>query len=148
ASRVLRDGILAAALYGPRGTRGYTAGNGAVTAHAARVDVRAALAGKVVSRVASTGSTPPRVLYTYVPVAIGNRHKRAVVVLAQDFAPITTSARHSTFVVAGVLEGVLLGLLLLLVPPLARASKRIEDQVAELDWLATHDELTGLANRA
>src|SRR5262245_36947056 len=47
-TRVLRDGIVAAALYGPRGARTYAAGKGAVTTRAARVDVRAALDGRVV----------------------------------------------------------------------------------------------------
>jgi len=147
-TRVLRDGILSATLYDRRSAPVYATQRGAAAPSDGRADVRAALGGKVVARVESTGGTPKRILYTYVPLAFDGAHEHGVVALAQDFGPIAAATRHSTLVVAGVLEGVLLVLLLLLVPPLARASRRIGDQVAELDWLATHDELTGLANRS
>jgi len=148
ATSVLRDGIFSGTLYSRRAAPVYSTRPNGTPPRDAGVAVRAALDGKVVARVGTSGGTPKRVLYTYVPVALGGGRASGVVVLAQDFGPISAATRHSTLVVAAVLEGVLLGLLLLLGPPLARASRRIESQVAELDWLATHDELTGLANRS
>jgi diguanylate cyclase (GGDEF)-like protein len=70
-----------------------------------------------------------------------------VIVLERDYSGIAAAARKSSLVVAGVLEALLVALFLLLLPMLARATRRIRAHVAELDDLATHDELTGLANR-
>jgi diguanylate cyclase (GGDEF)-like protein len=107
--------------------------------------VREALAGTAVAHVETSGSL--RLLSTYVPVVLGPQRTQGVVVLAQDYAPITAAARHSSLVVAGVLEGLLLLLFLILVPVLGRASARIRGHVGELDRIATHDELTGMYNR-
>jgi diguanylate cyclase (GGDEF)-like protein len=107
--------------------------------------VREALAGTAVAHVEASGSLP--VLSTYVPVVLGPGETRGVVVLTEDYGPIAAAARHSSLIVAGVLEGVLLLMFLILVPVLGRASARIRSHVGELDRLATHDELTGMYNR-
>ena len=146
--QVLTDGTMAAALYNGHGVATYSTGrqSGARSAEV-RTLVREALNGKVIARIDRTRSGAGRVLSTYVPVAVGSQ-ARGVVALEQDYAPIAAATRHSSLLIAGVLEGLLLVLFLILMPTLARASKRIRSQVDALDQLATHDELTGLANRA
>ena len=53
----------------------------------------------------------------------------------------------SNWLIAGVLEALLLLLFLVFAPLLARVSARIRRHVEELDRVATRDELTGLPNR-
>ena len=71
----------------------------------------------------------------------------AVVSIEQDYAPIASDARESLLPVAAVLELALLLLFVLLLPALARASRRLRAQVAEIRYQARHDALTGLSNR-
>jgi diguanylate cyclase (GGDEF)-like protein len=72
---------------------------------------------------------------------------KGIAVLEQDYEHIQDAARRSTFLVAGVLEALLVLLLVVFVPMLARVSSRIQRHVAELDKMASHDEVTGLPNR-
>jgi diguanylate cyclase (GGDEF)-like protein len=87
------------------------------------------------------------VLVTYVPLGVGPNRPRGVVGLEQDYEPIATAARRSSWLIAGVLQGLLLLLALAFIPVLARVSSRMRRQIGELDRIATHDELTGLPNR-
>ena len=147
--QVLTGGTLSAVLYSRRGVATYSTGRKSGTRSAeVRALVREALRGKVIARIDRGGSGSGRVLSTYVPVVVGPQGTRGVVAFEQDYAPIAAATRHSSLVIAGVLEALLLGLFLILMPALARASARIRAQVDALDRLATHDELTGLANRA
>jgi diguanylate cyclase (GGDEF)-like protein len=143
-TRVLLEGIRSATLYGPDGSVAYTTrpGGGVRTDEPA---LRRALAGTVVANIAEGGSG--RVLRTYVPISIGGPRPNGAVALDQDFGRIEAAARRSSWVIAGVLEALLLVLSLIFVPTLARVTSRIRRNVADLEYIATHDELTGLLNR-
>ena len=146
ASRVLLRDAVAGTLYGATGRVTYSTHHRLIgTRVRSSRDVETALSGQVASRVIGSGAE--RVLTTDVPVAIGNRHVGGVIAIEHDYAPIAAAARRSSLLIAGVLEALLLLLLVILVPVLARASRRIRDHLAELDHVATHDELTGLPNR-
>jgi diguanylate cyclase (GGDEF)-like protein len=144
---VLANGTVAVALYTARGVPTYSTGRGS-RARKAEIHalIRKALGGSVIARIDPARSG--RVLSIYVPVAIGSSGTRGVLALERDYAPIAAATRRSSLLIAGALEGALLALFLLVLPMLARASARIRAQVDALDRLATHDELTGLANRA
>ena len=148
-ARVIANGTLGAALYTAGGAPTYSTGrNSSADKAEIRRLVRQALAGSTVATIDRERSGSGRVLSIYLPVTIGSSGANGVLAVEQDYAPIASATRHSTLLIAGVLEGVLLALFLLLMPMLARASARIRDQLDALDRLATHDELTGLANRA
>ena len=95
----------------------------------------------------ATATDGSRVLGTYVPLALGSGRVGGVVRLEQDYGPIAASAQRFAWLVAGVLEALLLVLLLVFVPVLARAASRIRAHVRELEYHVLHDELTGLPNR-
>ena len=107
--------------------------------------VQRALDGRVVSDVVQTGSG--RQLRAFVPVVLSGGRAKAAIELDQDYAPIASAARRSSLLIVAVLEGLLALLCFLLVPVLARAAARLRRQVDELDWMASHDNLTGLLNR-
>ncbi len=149
AGQVLSATTQAGALYDAHGAVTYSIGTRRTSQRArTRWVMRAARTGEVITRIDAANDSSGRVLTTYVPIRIGSRGERGVVALEQDYAPIAAAARHSSLLIAGVLEGVLLALFVLLMPMLVRASARIRAQVDALDRLATHDELTGLPNRA
>jgi len=138
--RALGGTAVAATLYARSGRVVASAGDVAPDAHSA---VRAA-SGTTVAAVTSLGRR--RVLRTLLPVRLAGG-ARGVVEVDQDYGALTAGARRTSIVVAAILEGLLLGLCLLLLPTLARASRRLREHVAELDRAATHDELTGLLDR-
>jgi diguanylate cyclase (GGDEF)-like protein len=143
--RVLLDGIQAGTLYGTKGRAVFTSPTGRASRRATAVRMNEALSGTTVSEAvrAADGS---RILRTYVPVADSAGTVTGVIRLDQSYAPIAATARNS-LLIAGVLEGLLVLLFLALVPMLGRASSRIRAQLAELAYVATHDELTGMPNR-
>ena len=145
AERVLLEGIHGATLYGSNGQMNYSTDN-RVAGGATETRVRTALAGRVVSEIA-TAEDGSRVLRTYVPVGVGPSNVGGVVALDQEYGRIEAAVRRSSWLIAGVLEGLLLVLFLIFVPLLASVSSRIRRHVDELEHLATHDELTGLPNR-
>ena len=145
---VLDDTTQGAAVYSNKGIITFAAGQFRSTTKArSQQAVEAASTGAIVARINRARSGSDRVLTTYVPIATGNRAARGVVALERDYGPIAAAAQRSTLLIAGVLEGVLVVLLLVLTPTLLRASRRIRAQVRALDYLATHDELTRLPNR-
>jgi diguanylate cyclase (GGDEF)-like protein len=142
--RVLLEGIRRATLFRADGRLVYSTARdrpGAI----ARSHVQEALRGRVVSAVEGTGSD--RVLRTYLPVVLGADRSTGVVALDEDYEVIEAGARRTSWLIVGVLEALLLALCLLFVPVLARTSARIRRHVAELERMATTDELTGLPNR-
>jgi diguanylate cyclase (GGDEF)-like protein len=108
--------------------------------------VQRALNGQVVSEVASTRSG--RVLRAFLPLVLSDGSARGAIEFDQDFAPIASAARNSSLLVAAALEGLLVLLCVVFVPVLGRAGARLRRHVQELDWMASHDHLTGLLNRA
>lgn len=112
---------------------------------AASERVARARGGEVVSDVVSTADG--RVLRAFVPVVLRGGRGRGVIELDQSFAPIEAAARRSSLLVTGILELLLAVLAAALLPVLSRASRSLRRHVAELDWMASHDQLTGLLNR-
>ena len=143
-TKVLHEGITGATLFSRAGRETY-ATPAAAALGPDGPEVRAALRGSILSEI--RGTSRGRVLRTHVPVALGNGRVDGVVALDQTYGPIEAAARRTSWIVAGILEGLLLLLCLVFVPPLARMSSRLRRHVAELDRLATHDEITGLPNR-
>ena len=144
--RILSEGIRGATVYGADGRATFATDGGVIGRRGPERPLREALAGMVVSDVAPA-TDGSRVLRAYVPVALGPTRAAGVVALEQDYAPIEAAARRSSLLIAGVLEAVLLLLCLIFVPVLARVATRIRRHVAELEHVATHDELTDLPNR-
>jgi len=145
ADRVLLEGIRGAMLYGSDGHVTYSTDN-RVADESTKARLHTALAGTVVSEIA-TAEDGSRVLRTYVPVGIGPARVGGVVALDQEYAQIEAAVRRSSWLIASVLEALLLVLFLMFLPLLARVSSRIRRHVDELEHVATHDELTGLPNR-
>ena len=143
--RVLLGGIQSATLYGTEGRAVYATAGVKTSRKATAVRMNEALSGATVSEAVRTADGS-RILRTYVPVADPAGTVEGVVRLDQSYTPIAATARDS-LLIAGVLEGLLVLLFIALVPMLGRASSRIRAQLAELAYVATHDELTGMPNR-
>ena len=146
AQRVLANGFERVVLYGARGTPTYAGGRHMPDERRDGVRLRQALGGVSGSEV-TTGANGSRAYATYVPLALASGEIGGVARLDQDYAPIAVSADQFSWVVAGVLEALLVVLLVVFVPMLARAASRIRGHVRELEHCLAHDELTGLPNR-
>jgi diguanylate cyclase (GGDEF)-like protein len=107
--------------------------------------IKRALTGTTISRVETTRSG--RVLRTLLPLRVGGKGE-GVLELDQDYAAIVAPAGHTARWAAAILESLLIALCVLLSPMLARAARRLRDHVEQLDTMASHDDLTGLLNRA
>jgi diguanylate cyclase (GGDEF)-like protein len=113
--------------------------------------VRDAVSGTITSSVTQIDDPlqPGRrlkVLQSYVPVALPGA--TGVAVIDQDYGPIGRDAHAAFLPVAGILEAVLLALFVLLVPVMARVTRRLRRQMERIRHQAHHDDLTGLPNRA
>jgi diguanylate cyclase (GGDEF)-like protein len=142
---VLFEGILGVALYDAAGRLTYAAGSEASRALPIE-SVREALRGVAISTVDAAGADE-RELRTYVPLVLGRNKTAGIAVFEQDYGPIQATGTRSAWLAAGVLEGLLLLLFIVLAPVLVRVSRRIRSQIAEIEHAATHDEPTGTGNR-
>lgn len=146
-ARVLVEGIQDMTVYDADGRVTYSTESNLAGKRPPGKYVQEALTGSVVSEIGVSAGENRRVLRTYVPVVIGPRRTTGVVALEQDYAPIEAAARGSAWLIAGVLEVLLLILAVIFIPVLARVSSRIRRHVQDLEHIATHDELTELPNR-
>jgi len=87
------------------------------------------------------------VLTTFVPVRYRSGARTAVVRLDRDYSSIAAAARRSSVKVVLLLEGLLVVLCALLAPVLSKSSARLRRHFAELHYVASHDDVTGLQNR-
>lgn len=146
-ARVLVEGIQDMTVYSADGRVTYSTQERLASRPLPAKYVQEALTGAVVSEIGASAGTTRRVLRTFVPVVIGPKRTTGVVALEQDYAPIEASALGSAWLIAGVLEVLLLILAVVFVPVLARVSYRVRRHVQDLEHIATHDELTELPNR-
>jgi diguanylate cyclase (GGDEF)-like protein len=143
-SRVLLEGITGAMLIGNTGRVTFSTGGGSAGA-VDTTHVRAARKGSLVSERTETASGS--VLRAYVPVSLGHGRVDGVVALDESYGSIEAAVDRTSWHIAAILEGLLVLLCLVFVPPLARVSNRLNRHLDELEHVATHDELTGLLNR-
>ena len=87
-----------------------------------------------------------KALQSYVPVSTPGGGT-GVAAIYQDYGPIEASVRSAFLPIAGILEVVLLLLYVLLVPLLARVTRRMGRQIERIEHQAYHDDLTDLPNR-
>jgi diguanylate cyclase (GGDEF)-like protein len=146
-ARVLIEGIQDLTVYGTDGRITYSTEPRLVGRRLSASHVSEALTGTVVSEVGPSFGGTRKVLRTFVPIVIGPQRTTGAVALEQDYGPIEAAARSSAWLIAGVLEALLVILAVIFVPLLARVSSQIRRHVRELDHVATHDELTELPNR-
>ena len=147
----LSEGTLRVLLAGPGGRVTYSTDGSVVGRRLDAAAVEAAVAGTISSAVTTirdpdAASRGAKVLQSYVPLAVPGA--TGVAVIDQDYAPIARDARSAFLPVAGILEVVMFALFALLVPVLARVTRRLRRQMERIEHQAHHDELTGLPNRA
>jgi diguanylate cyclase (GGDEF)-like protein len=143
---VLLEGILGVALYDETGRLVFAAGpvsRGALPSE----HVAEALRGVATSTVGPSQGTDEQVLRTSLPVALAGQGAAGIAVFEQDYGPIQAAGRRSAWLAAGVLEGLLLVLFLVLAPVLVRVTRQIRAQIAQIEHASTHDEATGTGNR-
>ena len=115
-------------------------------------NVRKALRGKTVSHVGAgvdDNGVGHRTFSVYTPVHVGASKKpNAVFELYIPYEPIAaTIARDKKVVYLGLIIGLLI-LYAALLPIVGKASRALRQQLAQSRHRATHDALTGLANRS
>ena len=116
-----------------------------------------ALEGNIEAEVVTTADEPENapllerygtLLEVYVPIEYaGDAEPAGVFELYLPYAPVRASIRSDTLRAVGVLCLGLVVLWLGLFRTVASASRRLRDEAARTDHQATHDPLTGLANR-
>jgi diguanylate cyclase len=147
--KVLNDGTLAVTLSRPDLVVTYATDHALIGRKAASAErTRDALQGNAtsdVNTIRGEGSERVKVLRSAMPVTVGE--KSAVVTVYQDYGPIAAAAREALLPIAGILELVLALMFVLLVPLLARVSRRLHRYVQRIEYQSLHDELTGLPNR-
>jgi len=146
ASRVLEGGVLLVTLYSSQGDVTYSTDHRLIgTSVSDPSHIEEALGGTVrgdQTSLSMDGTRDRKVLRTYAPVVVAGG--AGVVAMYQDYRPIGQAADAAFLPVAGIFEAVLLLLFAALVPILRRVTRRIRRQMAEIEYQAHHDDLTGL----
>jgi len=144
-------GVIRVSLVGAGGQVTYSTDHRSIGARENPVLVAEAESGATVSETNGSGlvrgSSHNKTLRTYVPLVLGSGGVTGVVVFDQNYGMVTSAANTVIFPVAVSLEAALVLLLLILAPLLTRVTRRIKRQIEEIHFRATHDDLTGLANR-
>jgi diguanylate cyclase (GGDEF)-like protein len=147
AQRVLVDDATDVQLVDPRGVITYSTDHSRIGTITPDLElVHKALGGVVVSTV-TTDDGGGDVLRAYAAVQPSTIRQAGVFVLSRDYAVVAEAARGAVIPIVVVFELVLVALYILLLPILRRVTNRLRDQMEELEHLALHDGLTGLANR-
>lgn len=149
-ARVLNEGVLLAELYDKSGRVTYSTDHRRIGGDStARIGhITEALNGTIrgdAMNLSNTGAHTRKALRTYAPVTVTG--SVGVVALFQDYTPIAKTAAMSFLPTAGVFEGVLILLFIVLVPMLRRVTVRLQRQMEEIEHRALYDQLTGLPNR-
>jgi diguanylate cyclase (GGDEF)-like protein len=151
------NGIVLVSLSGTDGRVTYSTNHGLIgtkigpagrVADAARVEDRI---GHVISVEGRTedvvkAGTTLKTLDVYAPL-FPRDGGRGIVRVSIDHEVVVVAAMQWFYPVAGILEGTLVLLYLLLLPVLARVSRRLREQVTRIHYQAYHDDLTDLPNR-
>ncbi len=149
-NRVLEGGVLLVTLFSIDGEVTYSTDHRLIGSDSGDpAHLGEALAGTIRgdhTQVTLEGSQGQEVLRTYAPVAVSSG--AGIVAIYQDYGPISQAAQAAFVPVAGIFEAVLVLLFVALVPILRRVTRRIRDQMDEIEHRALHDDLTGLPNRA
>jgi diguanylate cyclase (GGDEF)-like protein len=114
-----------------------------------------AMAGEVVSgteeMAAGSGEGPAETreaLEVYVPLTYGLDEPVGVAESYLPYAPVAAGIRHDKRLLYGALAGTLLLFWLAMARMVSQASRRIQATASRNDYLARHDVLTSLPNRA
>ena len=142
--QLLTEDVLGVSLVRRDGTVTFSTDHAAIGSKVGSALPTEAASGSIVSR---TARAPDGVetLETFAPVGAGIRKGAALI--TQSYAPIEREARAAQLRVGIVLEALLVLLVLLFIPMLARVTRKIEAQIAKIHQQAFYDGLTGLPNR-
>jgi diguanylate cyclase (GGDEF)-like protein len=145
----MTDGMLAVSLIRRDGLVTYSTDRRALGTFVSPALATEAASGTVISRTGSnapgSGGGATKALETFAPVRPGKAPGAALIL--QSYDSIHEAARSAQLRVGAVLEGLLLALILVFVPLLARVTRRISRQIERIHFQAFFDELTGLPNR-
>jgi diguanylate cyclase (GGDEF)-like protein len=150
--RLLDAGVLRIKLYDPSGLVVYSDDHRLIGTRTPEADeIHEVYDGATVADVSSLGAEggggpDPRVLESYVPVALGGR-PAGVFEIYGDYAPIAREANTIFLPLAAGIALLLLGLYASFFPILKRVTRTLREQMEEIEHKAYHDNLTDLPNR-
>ncbi|HZP72739.1 MAG TPA: EAL domain-containing protein [Gaiellaceae bacterium] len=151
------DGVLAVSVSGPNGRITYSTNHRLIgepigppgyVDDALKIRNRTGQVISVRGKIADPdkpGQTLPT-LNVYAPL-FPHDYGHGVVVVSVDYKRVVAAAMSWFYPVAGILEGTLVLLYILLLPLLWRVSKRLREQLEKIKHQAYHDNLTTLPNR-
>ncbi len=150
------DKVLRVNVFGPDGTVLYSDDPALVGVRLEdNASLERAMAGEVVSSVeeiaAGSGEGPrdaAQALEVYVPLTYGLGKPVGVAETYLPYAPVAAAVRHDKLLLSGALALTLLVFWLVLARTVSQASRRIRATATRNDYLARHDVLTALPNRA
>jgi diguanylate cyclase (GGDEF)-like protein len=147
--QLVTEDVLSVSLVRRDGTVTFSTDHTAIGTRVDAAPAAEAASGAIVSRTADTpdsgGTSTLKTLETFAPVGADIRDGAALI--RQSYAPIHRDARAAQLRVGVVLEALLIVLVLVFIPVLARVTRKIEAQIAKIHQQAFYDTLTGLPNR-